>query len=113
MGGEYGETDFGLFTIPNNQHTNYKGSAAIDYKPTKKIRLNLKYRYQNNFDKGYNYSWKNLPDRIGIGKSVVNKYTVILNHSLQENTYYRLTMSKQNADSYSGLMNLKSPQDTW
>jgi len=113
MGGDYGETDFGLFSIPNNQHTNYKGSAAIDYKPTKKIRLNLKYRYQNSFNKGYNLSWKNLPDRVGVGTNTVNKFTAILNHSLQENTYYRLIMSKQGSDSYNGLMDLKSPEDMW
>ncbi|MBN2279111.1 MAG: TonB-dependent receptor [Candidatus Marinimicrobia bacterium] len=113
MGGDYGETDFGLFSIPNNQHTNYKGSAAIDYKPTKKIRLNLKYRYQNSFDKGYNYSWKDLPDRVGIGTSRVSQYTMIFNHSLQENTYYRLTISQQGVDSYGGLMGLKNPQDMW
>ncbi len=113
MGGDYGETDFGLFSIPNHQHTNYKGSAAIDYKPTKKIRLNLKYRYQKNFNKNYNLSWKNLPNRVGIGRSTVNKFTAIFNHSLQKNTYYKIIMSKQSVGSYGGLMGLNTPEDMW
>ncbi len=113
IGGDYGETDFGLFTIPNHQHTNYKGTARLDYKPTSKVRINLKYRYQNNFNKGYSHSWRQLPDRIGIGTNNVNKFTGILRHSLGENTYYRLNVSKQKSKSYSGLLGLESPRDTW
>ncbi len=113
MGGDYGETELGPFNIPNHQHTNYKGTASIDYKPTKKIRLNLKYRYQNNFNKGYVYSWRQLPDRVGVGENTVNKFTGIFRHSLSENTYYRFNVSKQNSHSYNGLLGLKTPEDTW
>lgn len=113
MGGEYGETKVGPFSIPNHQHTNYKGTAKIDYRPVNKVRVNLKYRYQQNFNKNYNYSWKNLPNSVPINRSNVNKYTAIFRHSLSENTYYRVNASYQRIDNYGGLLGLESPRDTW
>ncbi len=112
-GGKYGSTDIGPFSVPNHQHTNYKGTAQIDYKPYKKIRINLKYRYQNNFDKGYNYTWKQLPDATRMWESTVHKFTGIFKHSLGENTYYRFNVANQKINNYSGLLNMKTPEDTW
>ena len=113
MGGNYGESDIGPFSIPNQQHTNYKGTAKLDYRPVDKIRLNLKYRYQQNFNKNYNYAWKNLPNSVPINRQNINKFTTIFRHSLSENTYYRVNASYQTINSYSGLLGLDSPKDTW
>jgi len=113
MGGDYGESQIGPLSIPNHQHTNYKGTANLDYRPINTIRLNLKYRYQNNFNKNYNYAWKNLPNSVPINRQKVDKYTAIFKHSLSENTYYRVHASYQSIDSYDGLLGLDSPKDTW
>jgi len=109
IGGGYGETDLGLFSVSNRQNSSYRFSGQLDYQPWAPFRIKLQYRASKGFSKGYNWAWKDNAENLPVTRDNTQQFTAIITHTIASNTFYQLSAGYTSTSSKTSLLDLKSP----
>jgi len=112
IGGGYGRTDFGLFSIPNRQRSEYAFSGGLDYS-LKGFRAKVTYRDSRSASKSFNWSWIRNAENLPISTDHTRRITTIFTQTLPWNAFIQLSAGYSRSKSHSGLLDLASPLDAF
>ncbi len=111
--GSFGETDLYLFNAPNRQYSHYNLTGKLNYQPIKSMRIKTDFTFQKTYNKPFAWSWKNIPEEIGVNRNSFNRFTFQLNHNLGKDAYYILNVGYEKSKYKGGKDGLNSPAQAW
>ncbi len=87
-------------------------NLKLTYKPTKQIQAIATLRSSWRTWTEFNWLWKNIPNHTADRNRNNQQISIILNHTLSQNTYYKVSLSRTNTR-YQKTLGERRPPDFW